>query len=233
MNAMKKILLTSIISLPVALSAGVNVSFDTFESFDTIAGSADLSTGLTTDSGFFEDALGKSGGGNETSFEQTFTVGSSGFTLGQIAISMDDRISGATIGIELYAVSDPQASSFDTSGGDLFSGLSYTFASGDPGGKATMLFDLTGSDQVTLAANSSYGFRLTATPLTSAGYMDWNRIDDLYSGGTAYGSGSEFDFSGGGRDFLLAINAVPEPSMFALIAGCFGFAYVACRRRHV
>jgi hypothetical protein len=149
-----------------------------------------------------------------------------------------NQLSGTTI-----------TASVGTIGGGTFGSIaSASFAGGgagnpgqstSPNGAGTWL-TFTFASPVFLAANTAYGFDLSAT---NGGYFEWLGISDtaVGGGGNPYASGNAFNTGANGaantttmnplagdRVFALGIT-VPEPSTFAL-CGLGGLAFLFRRR---
>ena len=185
---------------------------------------------------------------------QTFQVASP-FQLDKIFIDYEEGLEGKEFTIRLFTVADVNAADpiIDPddptfTGTVLFSGLTHTTTAGilmgnPPSGNnnvgAAMEFDLTGADEVFLAANTGtegYAFQILRTGLGSdiddgaerAFKWHYNSADlNFYPTGRAYAVGggpSALD------DWLMAIKAVPEPATFALAAIAAAAALLTRRR---
>lgn len=217
----------------------VSPTADTFN----IGGTGQTSTGANDGSTYVA--------GDRTTQGQLFTTGAalSSYTLsgiwvqhvGYTDVSMDNGTwSGLTDGksITLRIVDPSQA---NTAGFTLASQVcTVDTGSGIPGGQwpapfwggtgkwLYMPLDTT----VTLAANTQYGFDLSSTdPWFELAGMEADQI----GGGSAYTTAGKFDLNtgtvhGGDRTFVVALQAVPEPSSFAL-AGLGALALMFRRKQ--
>jgi hypothetical protein len=182
-------------------------------------------------------------GGN--SLTQTFKTGASSLPLDKIVIYSGGK-AGGNVRLNIYP--DPVGgentdgfvnTSFST---DLLGGgAGVTVAvSGSPGTQY-IVFDLTGTDEITLAANQQYAIEFDVLDgafswqrSAAAGYADGN----IYAGATegsfngtppADNRGQRFQVGGSpDRDGGFALYAVPEPSSMALLA--FGGVALLNRR---
>jgi hypothetical protein len=182
-----------------------------------------------------------------TTLAQTFKTGASGFQLDRIVIYSGGKAGGTgTLNIYPAPVGGEDTDGFvNTSfSTDLLNGgagLPFTFS-----GSATAQYitlDLTGTDEITLAASQKYAIEIDVT----SGTFSWMRsTSGQYPDGNLYSGASEFNFNGtppangrgerdqvGGtpqRDGGFALYAVPEPSGLA-VAGLGGLVTLARRRR--
>jgi len=190
----------------------------------------------------------------ERDLTQTFQV-TSPFQLDKIFIDYEEGLEGKEFTVRLFTVDDvnaadpiidPDHASF--TGSVLFSGLTHTTTAGilmgnPPSGNnnvgAAMELDLTGPDEVFLAANTGtegYAFQFQRTGAGSdvddgaerAFKWHYNNNDDLYATGRGYAIGGGPDAP---DDFLMAIVAVPEPGTIALGLLAAAAALLTCRRR--
>lgn len=183
-----------------------------------------------------------------TTLAQTFVTGAAGFTLDHIDIYSGGK-AGGTAKLNIYPAPVGGANtdgfvntSFST---DLFNGgagLDVTI--NGSGGNQYITFDLTGTDEITLAPNTKYAIELDAL----TGTLSWQRSAAAgYPDGNIYQGASELNFNGtppangrgerdqvGGspdRDGGFALFAtVPEPTSLGLIA--FASLGVVGRRRY-
>lgn len=175
-----------------------------------------------------------------TTLAQTFTTGATGFTLDKLAIYSGGK-AGGTVRISLYAI--PSFGGGKNTDGFVNSSFSTDLLGGGNGAQATVfgsggaqysIFDLTGTDEVTLAPNQLYDLEVDVI----TGSFGWLRSGAAgYAGGNIYQGATELNFNGtapansrgerdavGGspdRDGGLALYAVasaplPEPSALAL-----------------
>lgn len=185
--------------------------------------------------------------GAGVSLAQTFKTGASGFQLDKIVIYSGGKAGGTgTLNIYPAPVGGEDTDGFvNTSfSTDLLNGgagLAFTF-NGSPGAQYLTL-DLTGTDEITLAANQKYAIEIDVT----SGSFSWMRsASGQYPDGNLYQGATELNFNGtapangrgerdqvGGtpqRDGGFALYAVPEPSSLA-VAGLGGLAALGRRRR--
>jgi hypothetical protein len=182
------------------------------------------------------------------SLAQTIVTGASGFQLDAIEIYSGGKAGGTgTLNIYPNPVGGTDTDGFvNTSfSTDLLNGgagLPFTFFGS--GGAQYVRLDLTGADEITLAANTKYAIEIDVT----SGTFAWLRSNaGTYPNGNLYSGASELNFNGtppangrgerdqvGGtpqRDGGLALFAVPEPASLTLIGiGVFAFAARARRR---
>jgi len=182
---------------------------------------------------------------------QTFQV-SAPFQLDKVYIDYEEALPDKEITIRLFTVADVNAADpiIDPdnpgfTGAILFSQMHTTSSginTGDGGNNPflVMEFDLTGADEVMLAANTGsegYAFQIVRTGLGSdsdvgterAFKWHYNSADqNFYTAGRAYAIGGG---PGALDDWLFAVQAVPEPG--ALAMGLFGAvgALLTVRRR--
>jgi len=175
---------------------------------------------------------------------QTFTTGASGFQLDKIQI-LTGGMAGTPMTLHIFPnpVGGAEAdgfvnNSFSTS--LLGGGAGVSFTVFGAGGTQLLMLDLTGTDQITLAANTKYSIDLRMTGSTASNSFQWIRTTSSeYSGGNIYvtsgatgggGEGERFAVaSPATRDAMFALYAVPEPSSMALLA--FGGVALLNRRR--
>lgn len=101
--------------------------------------------------------------------------------------------------------------------------------SGD--GNDMYTFNLTGADQFAVTAGATYMVQIAGTVGGSGGNLVlWDKVDaGTYANGT-YGVPDGGTTTVGGRDGGLAVNVIPEPATFGLVA-VFGGAVLFVRRR--
>jgi hypothetical protein len=157
---------------------------------------------------------------------QTFTVTETG-TITEIAMFFESYTAGGTADFtfnffEVASATDPTqvGATIDslTVTDAMVSGLG--FLDGDEG---TLVFDV--ADTI-VSAGSTYAIQLD-TANDSSLILKWRRQNsDTYTDGINFGNGIN------GADYhVAAYGLVPEPSGFALLAGCFGLSWVMLRRR--
>ena len=156
---------------------------------------------------------------------QTFTVDTA-FQIDKFFIEYNNAEADAepapTGRFNLYPVSNQNTA--DASGASLVN-FSVTLNKSIGGSwnntQAVLEVDLTGSDEVTLAAQT-YALSISST---DSDFIRWMRDNDDSGAGNEsnYGAGTSFAPQGGGqtggnRDFALAFVAVPEPATMLLLA---------------
>lgn len=174
--------------------------------------------------------------GNRGAQGQTFTTGSNvgGYELSSVTIqSVDTRTNVGAFTVRVGTISGTTFTSLRSE----TAGVALGAVSAN--GYVTATFDTV----VTLAANTTYAFDFDLSGGGSvAGFRTMNNIASTYTGGEAYSSGYQ---SGGGgyadtdirtpnidRIFHVDIAAVvPEPSVYALLAGLLVLGFAALRRR--
>ena len=194
-----------------------------------------------------------SGGGQGVAAGETFTTGATPFTLTAFQISNKGGSAVASgLSIHLYVLksnitpsstayvpnTDAVTGSPNTSG-DLLGvdgsgvgqGLTFTYGGATAPAAGTsdlMEFDLSGADQVTLAANTLYTVEIWNTSTSS---FFWSRNATTYAGGQAYATGSTSgavensttsrnQLVGGAPRFadLAVFGTVPEPTTLGGLA---------------
>jgi len=137
--------------------------------------------------------------------------------------SSDNLDQGSLLNGDDYILARGITTSFGaTSGFTSFSSFSFTLGDSDIQGDddfAVYFFDSTSSS----ASNATVGYYALATDATWT--IPTNNAAVFNFSGTADADSFQQ------LSNVQTVNAVPEPSAFALIAGCFGLAWVMVRRR--
>lgn len=220
----KTLIMAALLSSSLIASAGLTTSTYSV-SPDVWAGTPSLYTTLAPNS----NQTVSQGGGTNSAVALTFTTGASGFQLDSFSIVAAGGPSTGIIHLYQSPVGGTEADGYvnlsfstDLLGGGA--GLGFTYF-----GSATqniLNFDLTGSDQVTLLANTLYAIDFTANVSDTAYNFYVRRGGAFYTaGGNIYATatadtaaGQRFDVSGSGRrDAPLALYAVPEPASMTLM----------------
>lgn len=166
-----------------------------------------------------------SNGGAGNAIALTFTTGISGFTLDKFAIVAGGGPSQGLLNLYPNPVGGTEADGFVNLGFStslLNGGVSIPFTFSGTADETILEFDLTGLDEITLAANTKYALDFKPDPAGSGFNFFVRRGGAFYTGGgniyVGAATGSErFDVAGGRRDAPLALYAVPEPTSAALI----------------
>jgi hypothetical protein len=174
-----------------------------------------------------------------TEFEQSITVGASPVQVDKIRFSYGAPKMTATLSLFIWkmgATENPTQPGFvDNRGASLLSSNTYawdTSAAEIPNG-SILTFDLTGTDEITLAANTSYIVALRFNTRSNNAVFGYTTSASGTDATSAYVGGALFYneayISGGnaGTDATFAIQAVPEPTA----VGATGALAVACLRR--
>ena len=163
--------------------------------------------------------------------EALYDIGGGALTVGQsVSLQFDNGNVDGVVGVAFQNIADGNnRSEFLFIGGES----NYTLNDDTAGQDTGVAFTNSGLDlEFTLTGTDTYDFGITPIGGTTTSFTG-NTL-----GGTA-GSGVDririfnFNAGGGGANNLYAnnISVVPEPGSFALIAGVFGMAFVAIRRR--
>jgi hypothetical protein len=109
-------------------------------------------------------------------------------------------------------------------------GVEFTF--NGTADETILNLDLTGDDQITLAANTLYAFDFTSVTnfFVRRGGQFYTADGNIYSRNVTPDDGQRFDPAGGRRDAPLALYAVPEPATLAAVAGAGALALGRRRR---
>jgi len=146
------------------------------------------------------------GSGGIWTLEFTFDVGAQAVNLTDIAIDLTNFQGGY-----IYQTGDRThlltATVFDSSFTSSLGSANDTQTATSSASNPSTAFSLVYGTAVNLNANTTYGIRLSIDETNDAGGLPG--LDTLSLNGSV----------------------VPEPSSFALLAGCFGFAWVMLRRR--
>ncbi|HAU37323.1 MAG TPA: hypothetical protein DCX07_06350 [Phycisphaerales bacterium] len=152
---------------------------------------------------------------------QTITVGASSLTLDKLAFVVNTTTNySATMTLSIFAVADPLAQGFNKNTANLLpGGGSFTFASATSTTNGILTLDLTGTDEITLAANTSYVLQMTKVSATSNPAFRYFTATDnassAYTGGAFYYNSNYVTNSG--SDAAFAVFAVPEPATVSLL----------------
>jgi hypothetical protein len=183
---------------------------------------------------------------------QTFQVPSA-FQIDKVFIDYEEGIADKEVTLRLFTAPDVNAATIlepenaGFAGTVLIPGLTFSTTSAiitaDGGNNplGVLEFDLTGTDEVTLASSTGtagYVFQLRRTGTgadiddTAQRAFKWH----FNSGGSLYAGGRAFQVNGTGgpsttSDFALAMTAVPEPSTMVLAVLAASGVLAACRRR--
>jgi hypothetical protein len=169
------------------------------------------------------------------------------FTIDKIYLGIDP--SGGfnpaeTFSVSIFTVSDVNAGAPNAvpTGTNLLTSVAETVSLGTAGSGNFLVLDLTGADEITLAASvgtAGYALQLNNSSATSAFRWRLNQAGDGTGGGTvqpdqyttgqAYGSPLGTGFTHGNSDYVLGFTAVPEPSTSLLVA--FAASAFFLRRR--
>lgn len=179
------------------------------------------------------------GGNNNSGIMFDIVVGASAPQLTSIAVD----VTGGTSNYQFYTITGGIGANTGNAGAwtlrDTFTGITGTNGSSLVGNGTLQLLDIT---DLALAANTTYGLYVTATP----GSGVFTRYTNLALGSTVasngdlsimsgYGQGALFGNTNNGRAFNGTLTytggAVPEPASWALMIGGFGLVGASMRRR--
>lgn len=224
-----------------AFSASAGLTTSTYSVVPNVwSGTPVLANTLTPDT----DSTVSNGGGQNTAAAITFTTGASGFKLDKFAFVAAGGPSQGFVHLYQSPVGGGESDGFlnvsfsiDLLGGGA--GLPFTFFG--TGSEVAFEFDLSGADEINLAANTRYALDFTASPADPTYNLFIRRGGAFYTGGgniyvngNVSGSpvGERYDVVGGARrDAPLALySVVPEPTS-AVLLGMGGFLMLNHIRR--
>lgn len=174
---------------------------------------------------------------------QTFQV-ATGFAIDKFYIDAGTQVASKSFTVSIFTVADTNAGAPDAvpTGTNLLTTTIATTPSSLSGTSGVLEFDLTGSDEIFLAATTgTAGYALQLDRTEGDGAFVWLIHEsgdgtsggtvgpDLYTAGQAYGSVLGGGFTHGNSDYTLAFTAVPTPA--ALPAGLALIALAAMRRK--
>lgn len=172
---------------------------------------------------------------------QTFQV-TTGFTIDKIylGISTTGINASETFSVSIFTVSDTNAGNPNSvpTGTNLLTTTTEVASLGTAGSGGFLTLDLTGTDEIFLAATTgTAGYALQIQNTNSTGAFIWllNAAGDSAPGSDQYAAGQAYETDLGGgtnhgnSDFVLGFTAIPEPST-ALLGG-LGLLALLRRRR--
>lgn len=204
---------------------------------NTVTSTWDATPALGTATPTFTSSF--SVGGNE--LEQTITIGTTPLTIDKIEFSYGAPKMTADLSLYIWQMGvseNPTSPGFvDNRAANLLSPNTYAFDTTEaviPAG-SILSFDLTGEDEITLSANTSYVIALRFNNRTNnptIGYTDAaSDAASAYVGGALFYNEAYISGGGVGTDSAFAIYVVPEASTYALAMACVAGLCAFLRRR--
>ena len=209
---------TLAIAWALPASAAITVDLDS-----TFPGTAEVITVSPGGGGEFEEWLDNSAASRtNTALTQTFQV-SSGFELEKIFIEYEDEGSGEAFELRIFEVDDVNADNL-AEGSVLLEDETFTFSTNGNNTNAIMEITLATPLELATRNTDSQGYGLQFASVDSDGTQEfqWIRYDPTFANGAAFfntgGGNTNFTVPfNSGRDFTLALVAVPEPGSLVLL----------------